>query len=73
MTTPTKTRKATTAKATANLMYRLARHIRNPDQLAPIEWGAAGRGLLVEVRNMNPRKYAKLLAAARHSTKGKGR
>lgn len=39
------------------LLYKLARHVRNNDKLQPIPWGIAGIDLLMEVRDYAPNRY----------------
>lgn len=43
------------------LLYRLARHIRNTDDMPPIPWGVAGVRLLAELQALDPARYARLV------------
>lgn len=39
------------------LLYKLARHLRNPDDLPLVTWGVAGIELLAEIRELDPKRY----------------
>lgn len=39
------------------LMERLAKHIRNTDELPVLKWGIVATDLLIEVRDHNPVRY----------------
>lgn len=45
--------------AAQDLLYKLARHIRNTDEIHPATWGAQGLELLAELRGIDPEKYDK--------------
>ena len=40
-----------------DLLCRLARHIRNSEDLPPLQWGVQGLDLLAEVRAFFPERY----------------
>lgn len=39
------------------LTYRMARHIRNTDEVPVARWGVDGMNLLAELRDLNPEQY----------------
>lgn len=45
--------------AAQDLLYKLARHIRNTDEIHPATWGAQGLNLLAELREIDPERYDK--------------
>lgn len=40
-----------------SLLYRLARHVRNTDEIPPTKWAVQGLDLLAELRAINPARY----------------
>jgi hypothetical protein len=44
-------------KQAADLLYKLARHIRNTDKVNPFKWGVQAMELLGEVREIQPARY----------------
>jgi hypothetical protein len=44
-----------------DILYRLARHIRNTDSMPAIEWGGKGMELLAELRELDPTMYDRLV------------
>lgn len=40
-----------------DLLYRLAGHVRNDEEIPPVTWGLAGMRLLEEVRLLDPARY----------------
>lgn len=44
-----------------DLLYRMARHIRQTDELNPFTWASKGIELLNELRNLDPDKYDRLV------------
>ncbi len=47
------------AKAQAALCYKMAKHIRNTEEIAPIPWAVEGGTLLDELQQANPEEYAR--------------
>lgn len=45
--------------AAQDLLYKLARHIRNTDEIHPATWGAQGLDLLAQLREIDPERYDK--------------
>jgi len=57
-TTPAPTAKFVELLGTAEaLLYKMARHIRNTDEVAVTAWGVQGLDLLAELQELNPEKY----------------
>lgn len=54
------------AMEASSLLYRMARLIRNPDGMAPTDWGAEGMQLLAELREMDPAKYDQYVKGPSH-------
>lgn len=42
-----------------DLLYRMARHLRNTDEMPLIKWGAASMNLLAELKQRDPDRYYK--------------
>ena len=43
------------------LLYRLARHLRNTDDMPLLSWGVVGADLLADLRQLDPAKYDRLV------------
>src|SRR5689334_13147928 len=44
-------------EAKVDLLYRMARHIRNTDEMAAIQWGVKGMDLLAALRELDHERY----------------
>jgi hypothetical protein len=49
------------AEKERDLLFRMARHIRNTEGLAPNNWGIVGMGLLAELRALDVKLYEEMV------------
>jgi hypothetical protein len=50
-----------TEEQLAQLCYRLARHLLNPDKIRLTTWARIGLEMLAELRDIDPAKYAEMM------------